>query len=72
MLTNPSGDLKMNETIIATIAALVSSIMAFISWWYSRELSKAAISMVDVKVWLHCASRMAAYLPVVSRLAKQS
>jgi len=40
----------MNETVIATIAPLVSSIMAFISWWYGRELSKAAISMVDVKV----------------------
>jgi len=36
--------------IIATIAALVSSLMAFISWWYNRELSKAAVSLVEVKV----------------------
>jgi len=36
--------------IIATAAALVSSIMAFISWWYNRELSKAAVSLVEVKV----------------------
>lgn len=36
--------------IIATTAALVSSLTAFISWWYNRELSKAAISLVEVKV----------------------
>jgi len=42
----------MNKTIaiIATAAALVSSIMAFISWWYNRELSKAAVSLVEVKI----------------------
>jgi len=37
--------------IIATAAALVSSLMAFISWWYNRELSKAAVSLVEVKVY---------------------
>jgi len=36
--------------IIATTAALVSSIMAFMSWWYNRELSKAAVSLVKVEV----------------------
>jgi hypothetical protein len=36
--------------IIATIAALVSSIMAFISWWYNKELSKAVVSLLDVKI----------------------
>lgn len=36
--------------IIATIAALVSSLMAFFSWWYNRELTKPAISLVEVKV----------------------
>jgi hypothetical protein len=38
-------------SIIATSAALVSSFMAFISWWYNKELSKAAVSLVDVKVY---------------------
>jgi hypothetical protein len=37
--------------VIATIAALVSSVMAFTSWWYNRELSKAAVSLVEVKVY---------------------
>lgn len=36
--------------IIATTAALVSSLTAFISWWYNRELSMAAVSLVDIKV----------------------
>ena len=36
--------------IIATTAALISSLMAFTSWWYNRELSKAAVSLVEVKV----------------------
>ncbi|MEW6675545.1 MAG: hypothetical protein AB1348_06040 [Nitrospirota bacterium] len=42
----------MNEkiAIIATTAALVSSIMALISWWYNRELSRASVSLVEVKV----------------------
>lgn len=35
---------------IAVLAALVSAIMAFFSWYYNRELSKAAISLVEVKV----------------------
>ena len=41
---------KMTIAIIATTAALVSSLTAFISWWYNRELSKAAVSLVEVKV----------------------
>ena len=40
----------MNAATIATIAALISSIMALISWRYNRELTKAAISMIDVKI----------------------
>ena len=36
--------------IIATSAALVSSLMSFVSWWYNRELSKSAVSLVEVKV----------------------
>lgn len=43
--------MRMNRvSVIAVIAALVSAIAASISWWYNRELSKAAISLVDVKV----------------------
>jgi len=36
--------------IIATAAALVSATMAFFSWFYNKELSKAKISLIDVKV----------------------
>ncbi len=41
---------KTTIAIIATTAALVSSLMALISWWYNRVLSRAAISLVEVKV----------------------
>lgn len=41
---------KTTIAIIATTAALVSALMAFISWWYNRELSKASVSLVEVKV----------------------
>lgn len=41
---------KTTIAIIATTAALVSSLMAFVSWWYNRELSKSAVSLVEVKV----------------------
>lgn len=43
----------MENTIIAVIAtasALISSLMALISWWYNRELSRATISLMEVKV----------------------
>jgi hypothetical protein len=44
-------EMTLAIAILATVAALVSSLMAVISWWYSRELSKAAISLVEVKVY---------------------
>ena len=35
--------------IIAAIAALVSAVMALLSWWYSKELSKPALSLTKVE-----------------------
>lgn len=42
----------INETIaiLAISAALWSAVMAFLSWYYNRELSKAAIALMEVKV----------------------
>ena len=40
-----------SAAVISSIAALFSFFMAFISWWYNRELSKAAVSLVEVKVY---------------------
>lgn len=45
-----STTMSTTIAIIATCAALISSLMAFTSWRYNRELSKAAISLVEVKV----------------------
>jgi len=42
--------MKKSESTVAVIAILVSFSMASASWWYNRELSRAAISLVEVKV----------------------
>jgi hypothetical protein len=36
--------------MIATVAALVSALTVLISWWYNRQLSRAAVSLIKIKV----------------------
>jgi hypothetical protein len=38
------------EVIIASSAAFISAVMALISWWYNRELSKGTVGLTEVKV----------------------
>ncbi len=40
----------MAANIIAAFAAMISAYMAHQSWYYSKELSKPAVSLLDVKV----------------------
>jgi hypothetical protein len=49
----PRRDYMLTATIIAAGAAVISFVMAFVSWWYNREISRGRPALTEVKVTGH-------------------